>query len=58
MEISSNLVDILYCHEKEIADELFDFYLKKGHGVAMSTVQINTGTHGDCLVKKIEIYKN
>lgn len=56
-KLYSNVLDIVYCHTEEQAKELFDFYIAKGHKVGMSTVQINTGTLGDCVVKKLDIYK-
>ncbi|HDR7791303.1 TPA: hypothetical protein QCY15_005992 [Bacillus paranthracis] len=52
------MLDIIYCHTQEQADELYDFYVKKGHTVGVSTVEIDTGTLGKCVVKKIDIYKN
>ncbi|WP_253829765.1 hypothetical protein [Bacillus sp. FSL K6-0067] len=58
MKLYSNVLDIIYCHTKEQADELLDFYLNKGYKVGVSTVEIDTGTLGKCVVKKIDIYKN
>lgn len=43
--------------KQEQADELYDFYVKKGYKVGVSTVEIDTGTLGKCVVKKIDIYK-
>lgn len=57
MKLYDNILDIVYCHTPEQANDLFDFYVSKGHIVGVSTVQINTGTLGDCVVKKLEIYK-
>jgi dimeric dUTPase (all-alpha-NTP-PPase superfamily) len=52
-----NILDIVYCHTEEQAKEIFDFYIAKGHKVGVSTVEIETGTRGKCVVKKIDIYK-
>ncbi|EJS46370.1 hypothetical protein CN327_28830 [Bacillus cereus] len=57
MKLYSNVLDIIYCHTQEQADELYDFYVKKGYKVGVSTVEIDTGTLGKCVVKKIDIYK-
>ncbi|GAB6447235.1 hypothetical protein bcgnr5369_14730 [Bacillus cereus] len=57
MKFYDNILDIIYCHTPKQANDLFDFYVAKGHKVGVSTVQINTGTLGDCVVKKLEIYK-
>lgn len=57
MKLYDNVLDIVYCHTEEQAEELFSYYTKKGYKVGLSTVQINTGTLGDCVVKKLDIYK-
>lgn len=53
----SNVLDIVYCHTEEQAKEIFDLYTAKGHQVGVSTVEITTGTEGNCVVKKLDIYK-
>lgn len=57
MKLYDNILDIVYCHTEEQAMKIFEYYRVKGHNVGVSTVQINTGTLGDCVVKKLEIYK-
>jgi hypothetical protein len=57
LELYSNVLDIVYCHTEEQANDLFKYYTEKGYKVGVSTVQINTGTLGDCVVKKLDIYK-
>lgn len=49
--------DIVYCHSEENAEKLFEFYRAIGYQVGLPSVKINTGTHGDVMVKKIEITK-
>ena len=57
MNLYDNVFDIIYCHTDEVAEALFTLYKSKGHRVGMSTVEITTGTLGNCVVKKLEIYK-
>lgn len=54
--VSFSLFDTIYCHNPDVADDLYDHYTKKGYQVAISSVQIKTGTHGDCVVKKLEVF--
>lgn len=53
----SNLEDIVYCHNEEIAKEIFDFLREKGYPVGLSSSLITTGTHGDQAVKRLDVYK-
>lgn len=48
-------VDIIYCRSEEFAKEMFEFYINKGYSVMQSTVQIDTGTHGLHVVKRLDI---
>lgn len=51
----TKLIDIIYCRTDDVATEMFDLYRVKGYGVMQSTVEIETGTHGKHVVKKLEI---
>lgn len=53
----SNMEDIVYCHDEEIAKEIYDFLVSKGYPVGLSGSQITTGTHGEQFVKRIDVYK-
>jgi hypothetical protein len=53
----SNMEDIIYCHNEEIATEIFDFLRGKGYPVGLSSSLINTGTHGEQAVKRLDVYK-
>jgi hypothetical protein len=53
----SNMEDIIYCHNKELAYEIFDFLRGKGYSVGLSSSQITTGTHGEQVVKRLDVYK-
>lgn len=48
-------VEIIYCRTEEFAKEMMDFYTGKGYSIGMSTVEIETGTHGKHIVKKLDI---
>ncbi len=50
-----NLVDTIHCETDEFAEQMFDFYIKKGYSVMKSTVEINTGTKGNHVVKRLDI---
>lgn len=52
-----NMEDIIYCHSEELAHELFDFFRGKGHPVGLSTSEIHTGTHGEQIVNRLDVYK-
>jgi hypothetical protein len=54
----SNMEDIIYCHNEEMAQELFDFLRQKGYPVGLSGSVINTFTHGEQPVKRLDVYKN
>ena len=51
------LEDIIYCHNDEIADELLEFLQMKGYTVGKSISQIITGTHGEQVVKRLDVFK-
>lgn len=53
----SNMEDIIYCHNEGIAKEVFDFLKSKGYPVGLSGSIIQTGTHGEQAVKRIDVYK-
>jgi hypothetical protein len=53
----SNMEDIIYCHNKELAFEIFDFLRQKGYSVGLTSSQIETGTHGKQTVKRLDVYK-
>ncbi|MBO0586479.1 hypothetical protein [Sporosarcina sp. E16_8] len=58
MEVQfSNMEYIIYCHNEAIAKEVFDFLMSRGYPVGMSGSQIETGTHGEQAVKRIDVYK-
>lgn len=49
--------DIVYCHDEDLAKEIVGFLVSKGYPVALSGSQINTGTHGEQYVKRLDVYK-
>jgi len=53
----SNMEDIVYCHNPELANEIFEFLRQKGYPVGLSSTVIQTGTHGEQVVKKLDVYK-
>lgn len=53
----SNMEDIIYCHNEEMAKEIFDYLIKKGYRIGLSGSQIETGTHGTQVVKRLDVYK-
>jgi hypothetical protein len=53
----SNVADIIYSQNPEIAEELFNYLREKGYSVGVSTVEIVTGTQGNIVVKKLDVYK-
>ena len=53
----TNMKDIVYCHDEEMAEEIFKFLVEKGYPVGMSSSIITTGTHGEQVVKKIDVFK-
>ena len=53
----SNMEDIIYCHNEEIAKGIFDFLRSMGYPVGLSNSLINTGTHGEQVVKRLDVYK-
>jgi len=53
----SNMKDIVYFHDDELAEEIFDYLLKKGYRVCLSDSLIKTGTHGDQEVKRLDVFK-
>lgn len=52
----SNMKDIVYCHNEEFAEELFNILREKGYAVGLSGSVINTGTHGEQAVKRLDIF--
>jgi len=54
----SNVQDIIYFHDEEMAKEIFQYLVEKGHSVSLSSSQIITGTHGEQSVKRLDVYKN
>lgn len=53
----SNMEDIVYCHNEEIAKEIFDFLIKRGYPVCLSSSTIVTRTHGEQYVKRLDVLK-
>lgn len=53
----SNMEDIVYCHNEELAKEIFDFLREKGYPIGLSSSVINTGTHGEQFVKRLDVFK-
>jgi hypothetical protein len=49
------LVDSILCRTEDFAKEMFQFYIGKGYSVLQSTVEIETGTHGKHVVKKLDV---
>ena len=56
MKYYQNCEDIVFCGNKEIAKELMDYFVKKGHKVLLSSKEILTGTHGSHEVSELFIY--
>lgn len=54
----TNMEDIIYCHDEAMADKISDFLRNEGYSVGVSGSQIETGTHGTQVVKRIDVYKN
>lgn len=52
------LVDSILCRTEDFASQMFEFYRLKGYAVLQSSVEIETGTHGKHVVKKLDILKN
>jgi len=50
-----NVYDIVYCKNPEVAKEISDNFRIKGYSVAVSNVEITTGTYGSQNVKKLDI---
>lgn len=50
-----HIVDIVFCRTEEFAKEIFEHYRSRGYAVAQSTVEIETGTHGKHVVKRLDI---
>ncbi|MBT2722294.1 hypothetical protein [Bacillus sp. ISL-46] len=48
-------VDVIYCMTDSMAKAMFDYWLDKGFTVMQSTVEIETGTHGKHVVKRLDI---
>jgi hypothetical protein len=48
-------IDILHCRDEEIAKELQIYFVNKGYSVGLSSVEIETGTHGKHVVKRLDI---
>jgi hypothetical protein len=48
-------VAIIHCDNPGVAQDIFEMYIEKGYAVGMSTVEIETGTHGKHVVKKLDI---
>jgi hypothetical protein len=53
----SNSKDIVFCGTQDTATDIMDLYIDKGYSVMQSTVQITTGTHGNQVVKRLDILK-
>lgn len=53
----SNVEDIVYCHNEKMAKEIFEFLMEKGYPIGLSSSQIETGTHGTQVVKRLDVYK-
>ena len=50
--------DIIFCRNEKTADELYELYIGKGYSVMVSTVQIESGTHGLHTVKRLDIIED
>ena len=50
--------DIIFCRNEETANDMYEFYIGKGYSVMVSTVQIESGTHGLHTVKRLDILKD
>ena len=48
-------MDIIYCRTEEFAEEIREFYVNKGYTVMQLTLEIETGTHGKHVVKRLDI---
>lgn len=53
----TNMEDIIYCHNEEMAKEIFDFLSSKGYKIGLSSSLIKTGTHGEQDVKRLDVFK-
>lgn len=53
----SNMEDVVYCHNEQIAREIACFLRDKGYPIGLSSSQINTGTHGEQNVKRLDVFK-
>lgn len=53
--MGTNQADIIFCRREDFAKDLMEFFMDKGYSVGMSTVEIETGTHGKHVVKKLDI---
>lgn len=51
----SNMIDIVYCHEEEFAKDLFKLLVDNGYTVCLSSSVIETGTHGQQCVKRLDV---
>lgn len=58
MPVSYDVKDIVFCREEDVADDLREFFVKKGYAVGVSTVEIETGTHGLHCVKKLDVLQS
>lgn len=54
-EKKHHIYDTVFCKQELVATEIFNFYINKGYQVAVSTVEITTGTNGKQAVKKLDI---
>lgn len=52
-----NMEDIIYCHNEEIANEIQEFLRAKGYVVGKSSSVIITGTHGEQIVERLDVFK-
>lgn len=51
----SNSKDIIFCGTQDTATDIMDLYTDKDYKVIQSTVEIITGTHGNQVVKRLDI---
>lgn len=51
----SNSKDIVFCGKQDTATDIMDLYNNRGYKVLQSTVEIITGTHGNQVVKRLDI---
>lgn len=54
----SNMEDVVYCGNEEVANKIFKLFSDDGYTVGKSGQLIKTGTHGDVDAIRIDIYKN